>query len=444
MALIGTELLRQWSLLDVASLPEQDLIGAVEEISHGENVLAGLKTRLLGRIEELGLAAELGYTSTTAWLTNSGRVDPGAARRQIGVAMALDKLTFTADFLREGEISGAHAEAIVAAIAAIDAACPNLPRAGRDEAEATLIEVALTESPAKVREKGRELLLALQPDRETACEDPARNRLDYGVGRDGRGKIRGDLDRLAFEKLRAALEPLTAPRPEPDGAPDARPVSQRRADALVDLLDTYLAGGESSATGGRRTHVTLLANAQDLAGRGRFVHNLDDPDLPDEQPGSAPYRDLFNAPWPFRLSWTGSVSRQVAQLLACDCDITVVLIDGNEVPLDVGRRERLVTKEIRQALIVRDGGCAVPGCGRPPQWCDAHHIREWINGGETSLANMVLLCKRHHAMIHRKIWEVFIGEDGHPWFIPPRSIDLRRRPVPAHNRGGAIRIRKSA
>jgi hypothetical protein len=56
----------------------------------------------------------------------------------------------------------------------------------------------------------------------------------------------------------------------------------------------------------------------------------------------------------------------------------------------------------RRAVIVRDRHCRFPGCDRPPSWCDAHHVRHWDKGGPTALHNLVLLCRRHHRLIHHK------------------------------------------
>uniref|UniRef100_UPI0038CDABAE HNH endonuclease signature motif containing protein n=1 Tax=Speluncibacter jeojiensis TaxID=2710754 RepID=UPI0038CDABAE len=79
-------------------------------------------------------------------------------------------------------------------------------------------------------------------------------------------------------------------------------------------------------------------------------------------------------------------------------------------------------------------GAALPGCGRPAAWTDAHHIVHWANGGPTDLANMVLLCRYHHRLIHHSEWDVIMGPDGYPWFLPPRSRDPDRQPIPAHGR----------
>jgi hypothetical protein len=81
-------------------------------------------------------------------------------------------------------------------------------------------------------------------------------------------------------------------------------------------------------------------------------------------------------------------------------------------PLDVGRSTRVVTAAQRQALAVRDGGCVFPGCSRPLAWCEAHHVRHWLDGGPTDLDNLALVCRAHHRAIHEGGWRLARGPDG--------------------------------
>jgi hypothetical protein len=86
--------------------------------------------------------------------------------------------------------------------------------------------------------------------------------------------------------------------------------------------------------------------------------------------------------------------------MACDAVISRVVTDGPSQVLDVGRATPVPNPATRKALEVRDGGCVAPGCDRPPEWCDAHHIVHWTRGGSTSLDNLELRCRRHHRAIH--------------------------------------------
>ncbi|MFF5054073.1 HNH endonuclease signature motif containing protein [Micromonospora sp. NPDC000663] len=78
--------------------------------------------------------------------------------------------------------------------------------------------------------------------------------------------------------------------------------------------------------------------------------------------------------------------------------------------------------------MLRDGGCAFPGCDRPSRWCDGHHVRHWADGGVTALGNAVLLCGHHHRRIHQGDWTVRIAPDGQPEFLPPGWLDPLRTP----------------
>ncbi|WP_433508349.1 HNH endonuclease signature motif containing protein [Pseudonocardia halophobica] len=78
-------------------------------------------------------------------------------------------------------------------------------------------------------------------------------------------------------------------------------------------------------------------------------------------------------------------------------------------------------------MTARDGGCAHPGCDRPPSWCEIHHLLPWEHGGPTALGNLLMLCKAHHRQIHSTDWVVRL-RDGIPEFIPPAWIDPEQRP----------------
>jgi Domain of unknown function (DUF222)/HNH endonuclease len=97
-----------------------------------------------------------------------------------------------------------------------------------------------------------------------------------------------------------------------------------------------------------------------------------------------------------------------ARRLACDSSLLPIVLGAASEPLDMGRQRRLVTPAIRRALNVRDGGCRFPGCDRPATWCDAHHLLSSVDGGPTSVDNMILLCRRHHVLIHEHGWAIHL------------------------------------
>ena len=132
------------------------------------------------------------------------------------------------------------------------------------------------------------------------------------------------------------------------------------------------------------------------------------------------------------LDYGTHITATEARRSACDAKIIPVVLGGKSEPLDVGRAMRTVPLSIRRALVARDRGCVFPGCDRPPGMCQAHHRRHWVDGGETSVENCVLLCETHHRHVHHTGWEILIRH-GHVEFIPPQVIDPTRTHCTTHS-----------
>ena len=98
--------------------------------------------------------------------------------------------------------------------------------------------------------------------------------------------------------------------------------------------------------------------------------------------------------------------------------------------LDLGRSTRLVSAGLRRALTLRDGGCVIEGCDRPPAHCDAHHLHHWTDGGPTRLQNLVLVCGRHHTLRHEGGWRVLRDPGGGRVTLSPPTRRWHRRGPP--------------
>jgi hypothetical protein len=155
-------------------------------------------------------------------------------------------------------------------------------------------------------------------------------------------------------------------------------------------------------SGGRRPHLNVIIGLDDLEGRARAA----------------------------MLDFGGRLSPEALRLLACDAAVVPIVMNGAGQPLDVGRARRTIPDGLRRAVAARDRGCA--RCGKPPSWCEIHHIIEWESGGETKLSNCVMLCRTCHRLIHFTDWIVRL-RDGLPEFIPPAWIDpgSTRTDIPA-------------
>jgi hypothetical protein len=105
-----------------------------------------------------------------------------------------------------------------------------------------------------------------------------------------------------------------------------------------------------------------------------------------------------------------------------------MVLGGSGEVLDLGRAARLFTPAQKLALVERDGGCAWPGCHRPPSHTQAHHIRWWTRDrGPTDLSNGVMLCSHHHHRVHDDGWHISV-RSHRTWFTPPVHLDPEQRP----------------
>ena len=96
-----------------------------------------------------------------------------------------------------------------------------------------------------------------------------------------------------------------------------------------------------------------------------------------------------------------TISLGTVERLICTVGALPIAFLDDGRPLKLGRSQRLFSAAQRIALAARDGGCLIPGCERPPSWCEAHHIDEWgEHQGDTDVDVGVLLCRHHHMWVH--------------------------------------------
>jgi hypothetical protein len=115
------------------------------------------------------------------------------------------------------------------------------------------------------------------------------------------------------------------------------------------------------------------------------------------------------------------VSSKTVQRLACDGALSRIL-KADSVVVDVGRATRSTSPAQSRALKARYGGCAGPGCDRPPSWTSTHHIEFWSVGGPSNMSNMLPLCYFHHRLVHEGGWQVVKAGDGVKFIPPDRMI----------------------
>ncbi len=216
-----------------------------------------------------------------------------------------------------------------------------------------------------------------------------RNRCELIPCEGGFMAMRGYFDPIAAATIKTAVLPLA----RPSGVGDSRPLPRRLADALVEIAGHALDLGAIPTTGGMSTHLQLTASVETIMGLDGAVGG--------------------------DLEFAGAVPAATVQRLACDARVRRVLLGPKSAVIDVGRVMRLPSRAARAALRARAGGCEWPGCDRPVAFTNAHHLVHWGHGGGTDVENLVLLCYRHHWLIHEGGWQLARVERGRLLAIPP-------------------------
>ncbi len=121
------------------------------------------------------------------------------------------------------------------------------------------------------------------------------------------------------------------------------------------------------------------------------------------------------------------LSAETCRRLLCDAGVVPMLEDASGKTIDVGRKTRTLPAALSRALRARDKTCRFPGCTNR-RFLDAHHIRHWIDGGETKLSNLFQCCRRHHRYLHEYSFSVAV-RDAELVFFDPDGREIP--PAPA-------------
>ncbi len=398
----------------LGGLDDKGIAQTLRDIEKLSRQTQSVMLEVIAEIDARGIAVREGFSTTQRLLAGMLQLSAAEARMRVEHAAMVGprrtitgqtlapRLPATAAALAAGEIGSGQLRVITETIAALPASVPPL---ARERAEADLAGYARDFDPRRLRIIAQRLVATLDPDGPPPSADPTatspvrgelwlRDRRDGGVG------LEGWLDAEHGSMVRALIEQLAGRPTTTDGEPDTSTVPQRHADALIELCDRARASDEFPSTAGEPPHVTVTTTWDAL-------------------------RTALGAA---TLDYGQLISAGDARCLACDCKLIPVVLGSDSEPLDVGRAMRTVPLGIRRALITRDGGCSFPGCDRPPGLCAAHHVRHWIDLGETKVGNCCLLCPAHHQQVHLQGWDITIT-GGRVKFRPPTIINPDRRPL---------------
>jgi hypothetical protein len=428
------------ALLELSRLAAQQKRLAEAHLALVAGEIAHRSTRERGHS---GLAQREGFRSPEEML----RVTTGSTGREASTAVKVGR--FVRDAATAGDVDAATGEQLVPlepwlapvaalvgsgaiSVGAADAirtglGTPDEGVTGDDLAHAarSLCEEARELDVDRLARRARELRDELD---EAGIADRERQRFEKRSLRHfrlsgGMGRLVWDLDPENYAVVTELYDRATSPKRGVrfvDGdrketadriLADPRSIEQLASDAMLGLLQAGADADSSQllATGAAEVRVIVTNEAlRTGVGHGR----------------------IEAAPEPISLA---SVER-----MACDGRSVDVIFGVDGQPLDVGREERFFTKKQRKALAVRDGGCRFGTCERPPSMTEAHHINHWArDGGQTNVADGMLLCKFHHLLVHNNGWEIRRrGADY--WLIPPPSVDPEQTPRPMPTKSAAM------
>lgn len=400
---------------------------------------------LIARFDELRGWERAGHRSCAHWLAHRTGIDGGAARERVRAARALAELPLIRAALARGELTFSKVRA--------------LTRVATADNEAHLLEFAGPATAAQLERfvRGWKMGNSKMEEERDDLRHAARC-LSVFPDLDGsyvvKGRLTPEVGALLMRAIEAASDVLyrqeLAEREERMKAGDTEAAAaRRRADALALLAERALGvgfgGGDAGKPGnagvsngscvGRGLHgslrKSLRVSAETCGASGTLCDEpgraANDSAAPISGTRAQRYQVLVHVDLETLQGEDSGksshvedvrVSAETSRRITCDAALVVVQA-GSSQPLNLGRRTRTISPSLRRALEVRDRGCRFPGCGS--RFTDAHHIRHWALGGETSLGNCILLCRHHHRLVHEGGWSVGLWGAGRPVFHDPRG-----------------------
>jgi len=324
-----------------------------------------------------------GCTDCAAWLNLRCGIVPGTAREKVRTARALMTLPLISGSFAEGDLSYSNVRA--------------LTRVATPANESDLLEFALGATASQVEQRCRQMR---NGDRDVSSRDANRIHQSRWLSRtrnaDGSMSFSIDLPGEQGELVMKAIEFALSE----EQIVNNESLFARQADALVSVAKSYLSDdqrGRSSSS----DHYQVIVHVDESALKNEGGQS----DLPVE-----------------------SVRR-----LTCDGSMVPVVRDESGEPLDVGRKHRTVHPSLKRALLARDKCCRYPGCSHD-RFVDAHHVKHWADGGETSPANLILLCGAHHRMVHEEGFRIEKNFQGNWLFRRPDGRAIPQGAIYPNNR----------
>jgi hypothetical protein len=305
-----------------------------------------------------------------------GRRDAESAAARGEICAAMPELGAA---LAEGDVSGAHVDAVARASAKLDAE----GKAALVDHAVELVEAAGCSTPEQFAQLVDAVARQLAAGDGLGCHERLRSQrcVRRWTDRDsGMCNTKLSLDPLADATVWTAINAAVAAARAGLQSDDQRTFDQLQADVVVDLI------GGAPGEGRGVPEVSVLIDYTTL------LDGLHDASMCETSGGQ---------PLP-----VATVRR-----LCCDAEIISVVLGGDGEVLDVGRQVRTATRAQRLALRAMYRTCAHPQCDVRFDDCRIHHVTFWFHGGGTDLVNLVPICERHHHLVHEGGWTLVLHAD---------------------------------
>ena len=377
--------------LDWEGLAAADVDRALKVHRQLDGAVAALRTRLVAAAAA-GVVDAAGAADITSVVRDRLGMSAREARRQAALADGLAGLDDTRTALADGDISADAARLVADAVT-------DGRLGSAEQAEPVLLEQASRLDPDRLGRWIRRRQAAAAPaDLEAQEARAIRNRNIWKHERpDGTVDWNLRLPHYTSAMFETALAAYATVDPADTPEEARRTFGQRQADAFGDLLGEALSAPAAGRPGRVRPHVLVVGSVATFR----------------DGEGTA---DLDGRP----------ISAELARRIACDAGMSRLLVDAASLPLDLGREVRNWSAGQRRAIVARDGHCRGPSCDRPAAWCDIHHIDWWSHDGRTDLDNGVLLCGRHHDLVHHGGWTIDLDASTGQvtWTSPLRAVEV--------------------
>ena len=393
----------------VVSLKDQQSERLGEEITELYAYITAATHDLLLKIrkfDEDGLWEQVGLCSTAHWLNWKCGIGMNAAREKVRVARALGELPKISEAFRQGEISYSKVRAMT--------------RVANRENEDYLMMIARYGTAHHVETLVRGYRRAERlngPD--VAAQQYESRSFTYHWDDDGslvfKGRLPAEVGAMLMKALQSAIDHKDVTAETSDEGEQSDAISQRRADAVAEMAESYLQTGPAQSSSADRYQVMLHVSAEttdqsEQHGDYRHCEEHSDETILQTSPqhlgGLAPNGTIENGP---------HVTAETSRRICCDTSLSKLTEDEKGDPLSIGRKSRVIPPAMRRALKARDKDCRFPGCTHQ-YFIDGHHIRHWADGGETSLDNLVQLCRHHHRLVHEGGFSCERDESGNVVF----------------------------